>query len=269
MVALAAVVVLTVAAAADGSSRTLSVTTGATEVIAFDGRVVWSMYVRELDRYVLMERVAGVTRRIPVRSRGVPFDVDLGRTSTGSAAVYSRCARDPFADEGTVPDFTGGRACRLFRYDFTAKRESRIRVAQRAGDSFVRPTLWRDSLAYIQSNSTDGVSRAQIFLRRNGRTTRVEGGTAPGLLSGPVSMDLRGSRLLFTWRGIVDRCPGQTSSPTRGGPSSGLVELWLVNMQDGARSLRERNLSSRLRRRVGLFSGWPPRVRSPRGRRAC
>ena len=61
---------------------------------AYAGQVVWSEQITQ-DVNVLMRWRAGRVDRLPVRSRKVPFDLDLGPDARGRAvAVYSRCAGD-------------------------------------------------------------------------------------------------------------------------------------------------------------------------------
>ena len=46
--------------------------------------------------FFLTQRFNGVTSRVPVRPRSVPFDADLGPDVNGeTVAAYSRCAREP------------------------------------------------------------------------------------------------------------------------------------------------------------------------------
>ena len=46
--------------------------------------------------FFLTQRIDGVTSRVPVRPRSVPFDADLGPDVNGeTVAAYSRCAREP------------------------------------------------------------------------------------------------------------------------------------------------------------------------------
>ena len=47
-----------------------------TPISTIDGRVVWSDYDPATGRYYLTQRLAGVTTRLPVAPRTVPFDVD-------------------------------------------------------------------------------------------------------------------------------------------------------------------------------------------------
>jgi hypothetical protein len=71
--------------------------------------------------YRLTARVDGRVRSLPVRSRGAPFDVDLGPDGHGSVvAAYSRCRREPdyVLPDGSLPQptYSRGVACDIYRY---------------------------------------------------------------------------------------------------------------------------------------------------------
>jgi hypothetical protein len=64
-----------------------------TPIAVWQGRQVWSV-PNATGGYGLVQRIgSGPVSALPVAPRGVPFDVDLGPTSSGGVyAVYSRCA---------------------------------------------------------------------------------------------------------------------------------------------------------------------------------
>jgi hypothetical protein len=99
-----------------------------TPVSSHGGRLAWSAFDPATSRYSLMTRINGVTSPVPVAPRTVPFDVDLGPGESGdTVAVYSRCRRDPGrsgptgnAIIGQFPDWSTGRGCDVFQFDFAS-----------------------------------------------------------------------------------------------------------------------------------------------------
>ena len=91
-------------------------------VSTFDGRVLWSEYDPVAKAYFLTQRFDTTTARLPVRPRGVPFDVDVGRNlGNDTVAAYSRCRREPRGrDPRTgsaltqMPQWSTGRGCDLY-----------------------------------------------------------------------------------------------------------------------------------------------------------
>src|SRR4051812_44444497 len=83
------------APSAEAAPLTVATVSIGTKVSAYSGRVAWSEPRGPEDRrrYVLVERVGGHDRLLPVPARASrPFDVDLGPDGHGGvAAVYSRC----------------------------------------------------------------------------------------------------------------------------------------------------------------------------------
>lgn len=215
------------------SAMTLSVVQRPALVSAFGSRVVWSVYRPGSGRFVLVEHSDGGTRRVAgVRSRSVPFDVELGPGPHGLAAVYSRCAREPVsANPDVLRYFADGRGCRIYRYDFGRhqEREVALRGATRAS-SAVLPAVWHGVLAFVLK-----VPRRapQIVIDRpEGPRQVVPGGTDPGLGPGPRHLSLRGSRLVFSWSAVVDQC-----SPTPANQAGvDLDELWSYDLRRRAQT---------------------------------
>jgi hypothetical protein len=155
-------------------------------------------------RYVLVERVGGRTRELPVRSRQrPPFDVDLGPDGRGGiVAVYSRC-RDESHRTG----------CDLYLYSFASRRDSAWARCRAAGPMSACPRsgagTWRSCAA---------TGKLLIGDLRTGARRRIPGGSAPEGLSprgrartrdsfGPFGLDLRGEALTFTWDTVEAHCP--------------------------------------------------------------
>ena len=183
---------------------------------AIDGRIVWSDYDPAVKRYFLTQRLNGVTSRLPVAPRAVPFDLDLGPDADGRpVAAYSRCRQDPpprGPPRGVLaqlPEWRLGRGCDLYLYSFDQSREVLIRFASTRTASEFLPTVWTDRIAfarrYERRKGRPG-RRAFLYVRPNslftsqGRrrgTRRLPGG--PGTGPGPTALDIATRRLAFGW----------------------------------------------------------------------
>jgi hypothetical protein len=138
----------------------------ATPVSAYGGSVVWSEYRAASGRYALMRRTGGQTAAVPVPTRGVPFDVDLGPGPDGRLnAVYSRCRVEPGGGDPRVrqwaagtPQWSSGRGCDLYRFAFASGRETPIRIANTPNASEFLPSIHRRRVAF-----------ARVYAKRPGR----------------------------------------------------------------------------------------------------
>ena len=223
-----------VAALAQGPEQ-VGVTSATAKVSAFRGRVLFSTPVGDAAhrRYRLFERFRDRTRRLPIRSRRTPFDVDLGPDGRGGlVAVYSRC-NDEIARSG----------CDLFRFDLQRRREARLRSVSRRTANEQLPTIWGTHIAFVR---TTGASDARILTSRIGGEDerRVVGGTAPSRPGaqgraptsnsyGPVELELRGGTLAFMWDTVPEECQA-AQLPTN---ETGIVssEVWIVDGGDRRR----------------------------------
>jgi len=193
-------------------------TQAATAVSAFGGRAAWSVYDPKTKRYSLVTWTEGLSSPQParVKTRGVPFDVDLGPNSRdATVAVYSRCRHEP----------TGG--CNLYVYDFNKRRESRIRSTTVASGSEFLPTIWRSRIAFARVWEKHKRRGAYIYTRRltrRGHSQRLAGGSRG---AGPSSLDLRGSRLALTWGSLV-QLDALRGKPTRIAQASGVASASLA-----------------------------------------
>jgi hypothetical protein len=164
LIALAGVVGLSAApAAATPFASSLKATT----VSAYGDTVVWSTYDQTSKRYWLTAKVGDQIARLPVGSRRVPFDVDLGRgPSGGVVAAYSRCTHEPdyILASGSLPqpNYSRGQGCDIYRYDFATRRESKVALVSGAATSEFMPSIWKDRIAF-----------ARVYERRHGRAGAV------------------------------------------------------------------------------------------------
>ena len=239
---------------------------GIVSAVVERGRIVWSDGVEacsggrcQIKRYVLMTRYRGVTRRVPVRSRRVPFDADLGLTAAGGlAAIYSRCRRERVEAVGPdgAPDPGFGEACRLHVYDFRRRREVAVTPA-RWGTVFA-PALWRDRIVFARTASDPlrgGLRRIETMRLGAPRSHRRIAGYAQRGGSGPLALDLRGTRLAFVSSTIPKRCGGIPRDQVR---SLFGFEIYLGSL----RSFRAQALESLCRPQAHYFTA--PRF-SPSG----
>jgi hypothetical protein len=131
-----------------------------TAVTTHRGLAVWSAWSPQERVYRLAaSREGGPAFVLPVAPRRVPFDADLGPDRHGRpVAVYSRCRREPPRDgfrglQVGLPDYTRGRGCNVWRYDFARGRERPVRGAGRRRVSEYLPSIWRERLAFARIDS--------------------------------------------------------------------------------------------------------------------
>ena len=103
--------------------------------------------------YQLLTRVGdGDIRRIPVAKRPIPFDVDLGPTSSGGTyAVYSRCDVDPGWDGTQMPDYRLGKRCDIYKLDMATLKETRYTEVNSADGSEYWPSYWKGTVAFARA----------------------------------------------------------------------------------------------------------------------
>lgn len=229
-----------------------------TGVVASGSVVTWSSWQPRRGAFVLKALVGGRVSTLPVPPRAVPFDVDLGPDRRGRlVAVYSRCERETSVTQSfTTPNYAAARSCRLFQYEFAGRREQRIAKTHVPGASEFLPTIWRSRLAWARRTEVrdrDGnsvISLSSLHTRRldeDGSTAKLPGGTVTPLFTPtprPTSLDLRGSRLAFTWAdvsGLVSELGemDRTRCPKAEETDASMSEVWTTRIR-GSRRLVER-----------------------------
>lgn len=210
-----AVAVPSVAAAQEQPIARLDRTT---PIAAFGGRLLWSTLDHASGNWSLVTRAGGVTQVVPVPPRRVPFDADLGPGPDGApVAVYSRCVRETTPGSGFAPPlYNRGRGCDLYLYDFAAGTERRLANASAPNASEFFPTIWRGTVAFARVYD-DKPDLPYVYTRSLAATqpsTRRPGGPrnvctrdratgrlscTPRDVSRPMSLELYGTRLAFTW----------------------------------------------------------------------
>ncbi len=109
-------------------------------VDAAPGVIVFSQYQADIDAYRLVAREEGVERTLDVEPSPVPFDVDVGTSSTGKlVAVYSRSVSDEEVD--------------LFRYSFAGDSETRLTSLSIEGAVERDPSVHRGQIAFVRATS--------------------------------------------------------------------------------------------------------------------
>jgi hypothetical protein len=208
------------------ADQTIASVPAPTPVSAFGGRLAWSDHDPATGNYRLMTEVGGTISPVPVATRKVPFDVDLGPNESGNTvAVYSRCRREPGRPDPAIsnaivqlPDWETGRGCDVYEFDFATGREAKVAGASTRGASEFLPTVWKGRIAFArvyERRPGRAGDRAYLYVRSltGGRSLRVPAGIRSKqrfcsgkprrcrllLEPGPTALDLAGRRLAFGW----------------------------------------------------------------------
>jgi len=250
---------LALPSSAAGEPRVLAEEAEPTPVAAYGGWVAWSRWDAASNRFRLVAaRGDGAPVVLPVRSRSVAFDVDLGPGADGApVAVYSRCRREvPGRDWNPAyypPPYRLGRGCSIYQLDLETGRERQ--VLSRRGYSLVEPSIWRGTLAVVvQGRRKDDVHVAKVKrVHGRARFERVRAGSRPHIdFGGPTGLDLTRGALAIGWRSFADRrCPEHPD----GFPSAS-TQILLVT----SRRVRELDRGCDLRPRFAggtIEVGWP------------
>jgi hypothetical protein len=168
-------------------------------VSAHAGWVVWS--VQANGRWELVAWHRGVVRKLPIRPRPQPFDVDLGTDSRGrTVATFSRCAQTPAAPpySGWTEPWTGS-GCHIRVLDLATVRERAARIPRPAGTSDTTPSMWRGRIAFgrLDPRRHHDVMQVLMWSPRTRRVTSLRHGGVPS--SCPYRTGCRGQ----VFRGAV------------------------------------------------------------------
>lgn len=177
-------------------------------IASYHGRLVWSRS-DGAGRFELVQRVGnGPVTRFAIASRGVPFDVDLGPTSSGRVvAVYSRCTTEPAPAAGLDPEgvrYESGRGCEIYRLDLASGEETRYAKVSASDASEFWPTYWKGRVGFARAY--DNKPRSPYVyvkdIERSEPSERLPGGPrgTPATGSAPRQLELYGTRLGFQWR---------------------------------------------------------------------
>ncbi|MGI8728884.1 MAG: hypothetical protein ACR2LK_02650 [Solirubrobacteraceae bacterium] len=190
-------VLAAVAAAPSAAAQTpIATTEHPTPIREWRGIAVFSVYDAGIDRFrLVISRNGGAPQRVPVATRPVDFDADIGPDSKRRPAiVYSRCERE------SPPR----RDCDLYRYSLTAEREDRIRNSDSDAASEYQPTIWRGRIAWARSYDRRPQGNPVVYTRplvapRNRRSQRL-----PGIPARRCDAMVPGNRCQPTSAGQVD-----------------------------------------------------------------
>ena len=223
----ACVLALACPAAAAAADQTLARMARPAPVSSFDGRILWSEFDAPQQKFFLTQHFGGVTTRLPVAPRAVPFDVDVGRNpGNNPVAAYSRCRREPTRrDPRTgsaltqMPQWSTGRGCDVYMLNLITNVEIRVGGASSSRASEFLPAIWGSRIAFARvyerrrglagrraylnyhSLTRGGVSRRVPAGNRGrmrfctGRPTRCTRLVEPG----PTTIDLVARSLTFGW----------------------------------------------------------------------
>lgn len=189
---------------------------GAVLPSAAAGHVVFSRQVAGTGRYELVDWMAGRgLRTLPVGTRAIPFDADVGRDSAGRAVLtYSVCATDGRLD-GVLPtlDFTAARDCSIrfvaLTKDGIAGIPRTLKLPGSSSLSLTTPSFHGRAVAAVAAPAGGaGLARVLYWRSTTSRPVRLRGGTPPTCsyppcstapTSGVRALDLGSRSVAFLW----------------------------------------------------------------------
>ncbi len=192
---------------AAGAQSTPTAVTGVqppTPIAAWQGRLVWSRPDGKGGYQLVQQIGSGAVQVLPIASRGVPFDVDLGPTSSGGVyAVYSRCHIEPTWDgtEG-MPAYEQGKGCDVYKLDLATGTEVRYTKVNASDGTEYWPSYWKGTIAFARAYDS---KPAQPYLyskviASSAPSQRQPGGSRGSAASTPLEIELYGTRIGFGWR---------------------------------------------------------------------
>lgn len=206
------VLVLVLAPVAGASSAAATVAQlgdRSAKVSGYGDVLAWSAFDERLKRYRLVVKVGdGEARRVKVRSRSLPFDVDVGPDRDGRPLlVYSRCRSEPPPNKRAAPKYAQAKGCDLYSYEVASGTERLLDGLSTDSESEYMPSIWRGDVAFARRRGRKGIPR--LYVRRAGTRRSRRVGAGPSPLNdydndGPMSLDLRGRRLAYDWRYTLD-----------------------------------------------------------------
>jgi hypothetical protein len=174
-----------------------------TPIAAYGGRLVWSQPNGD-GRYQLVQRIGdGPVQVLPVAPRTVPFDVDLGPTSSGRVvAVYSRCRVEAPWNGQQIRQYQLGKDCAIYKLDLTTNIETRYTIVNAPNASEYWPSYWKGVIAFArayQSDPGDPYVYAKT-ISNSAPSERLPGGPRGSAASTPLEIEIYGARVAFAWR---------------------------------------------------------------------
>jgi hypothetical protein len=193
---------------AEADARTvIALQAESTAVSVYRGHVVWSRPAGR--RFELMLWHAGAARRLPVPTRRVQFDADIGPGPNGGlVVVYSRCRREPpLHDPMTrLPLYEEGRRCALYRHRVGARSERPLRQLSAPTGSEFMPVVWRDRVAFVRAGR---VIRARADGSETVQLPRGRASSGGELPARPRALAIRGAKVAYEWHADLNVCAGR------------------------------------------------------------
>lgn len=157
------------------ASEELAASYGRIQADAYGGRIAWASLDPSTAKWELVEWLDGSVRVLEADAFDAPVRLDLGPGPDGSVvAVYARAGK-------------------LFLYDFEAGKERALPEFE-AGNSL--PTIWRGEVTFARR--VGGVSSLWRGKIGTGKLVKLPGGPVSGT-SGPISIEMRGTRVVYAW----------------------------------------------------------------------
>jgi hypothetical protein len=190
-------------------------------VAAYGGWAAWSRWDSATSAYALeLHSPAGAISTAAVAERGAPFDVELGPSGSGVAAVYSRCS-----DTSTL------RGCRIYELRLGVRGATEQMLAA-PGSSVHEPAIWRDRMVFLRRNPGGGERRPDNLLEWRIGSSDARSVTLP-------SSQGRGSSEAGRWpRGVTGAITGLTLDGGRiayatssSSDGFGVASLWLQSLR--------------------------------------
>jgi hypothetical protein len=115
-------------------------------VAAYGGWTAWSRSDATTNQYALVVRSPqGTSSLAPVADSASPFDVELGPSGSGVAAVYSRCANT-----------TTLAGCRIAELGLGVAGATEHILAPPGGGSVHEPAIWQRRVVFLRRNPSGG-----------------------------------------------------------------------------------------------------------------
>lgn len=189
-------------------------------VASYGGWAAWSRPQAATDAYWLVLRSpAGVTSLAPIPGRAAPFDVELGPSGFGVAAVYSRCT-----NTNTM------QGCHIYELRLGVAGATE-RMLAAPGSSVHEPAIWNGHLVFLRPNPGGGKRQPDNLFQwqigsTSARAVRLpvsqgrssgEAGPWPGGVTGAISgLTLHGQQIAYT--------------TTSGSNGFGVTSLWMQSV---------------------------------------
>ena len=156
------------AAPAHAADSLLAPAPVASGLSAYGGHAVWS--ARDATgQWRLVHWHAGTVTALPVPTRSVPFDADLGPGAAGAPAVlYSRCTTEPAAPSGLArtPDWSTASGCDVYQAPLDGGTEQPLAEVNTRYGSETTPSRWHGDVAFARRER--GRHIAKLLLLRAG-----------------------------------------------------------------------------------------------------